>query len=1018
MSVAFGDFVFDPQMRELSHQGAPLKVDAKLLQLLDYFLANPGRLLSKRELLEQVWEGRAVADNVLSVSVAKLRKVLGHKTGELEYIENSYGRGYRFVREVQKVEVPARRAPASTGSFGSSAAPLVGRDTELGRLQGALARAQAGKGSICLLMGEPGIGKTRLAETLEASARENGVATAWGRCQAADGVPPLWPFVQMLRELHGNDLADEIVRVVIEGPSSGQGPQDSPSAAAMLNQSGLFDTVHASHRAIDSVAQALFRASKHKPLLLLVDDLQWADAASARLLCYMVGEISRWPILVLATYRGAELAEEKGERGLLRLFAHANCERILLERLESEQVREYVSAVFGADVSDLSRAVYARSEGNPFFMIELLRPVIGMPNPTADQLQVSGAARELVRERLGRLPEVAREVLSAAAVIGQDFDLGVLSHVTETAPHELLEALDGSLANETVVPSDDLAGAYAFDHALIREVLYSDLSIRKRCHFHIRAGEALLKRRASGGEVSSAELAHHFLSALPHGEVKTAVAYAREAAAVAATLGAHADARSLLRRALAALRFAVEPDAELRTALLLELAIVERFVGEPMYYEHLQQGIELARSLKLGAMLTLAGQFLSPGPGILSDVDAAGVLEAAFEVLPANDFKRRAIVRATQAWTPPHSSSAQQVAELLEQARDYLKRANAGENSEARAVVRDAELYFSAGPATFSRAEAIAREIDRELLNHPNRYSRWRATSTPIFRIITAAQRGNAEGVQRAVDELTTLHQQLNNTELLWHHDRMLMIQRMNRGEWSSIPAELERLRERAKRLRFQAWRAIFALDYGVYLLHAGDARAFGSRARASFSPSSQDLPNSRSLKIRSLAEHGFLHEARAALEELSLDALRDLPQDRDYLSVLGDLATTASMTGAREHAAVLYELLQPYASYFAVGISFHLHASIAHLLGNLAALLGEPVRAVDYLLLGIDSSRRFGARTCLVYNLIDTAKLMAQPGPAHDATRARQLLTEAAELSAQLGMSPAHGVATQLLGY
>ena len=1009
MSVAFGDFVFDPQTRELSCQGASLKVDAKLLQLLDYFVSNPRRLLSKRELLEQVWEGRAVADNVLSVSVAKLRKVLGHKTGEHEFIENSYGRGYRFVRDVHRVETPARSS-VSSGAIGTTSAPLVGRGVQLERLESGLARAQTGRGSICLLMGEPGLGKTRLAEALESSARETGVITAWGRCQAAEGVPPLWPFVQVLREIHGNELADEIARVVTEGP-----PQAAPSAAAMLNQSGLFDTVHASHRAIDAVAQALFRASRNKPLLVLIDDLQWADAASARLLCYMVGEIARWPIQIVATYRGAELTEEKGERGLLRLFAHANCERILLERLESEQVHEYVNAVFGTDTADLSRAVYARSEGNPFFMIELLRPVIGTQHPTSDQLQVSGAARELVRERLARLPELAREVLSAAAVIGQDFDLGVLSHVTETAPHELLEALDGSLANETVVPSDDLAGAYAFDHALIREVLYSDLSIRKRCHFHIRAGEALLKRRASGGEVSSAELAHHFLSALPHGEVQTAVAYAREAAAVAATLGAHADARSLLRRALASLRFAVEPDAESRTALLIELAIVERFLGEPLYREHLQQGIDLARTLKLGAMLTLAGQFLSPGPGILAEADASGVLDAAFEVLPENDWRRRAIVRATQAWTPPHCSSARQVAELLDQARDFLQRAQARENSEARAVVRDAELYFSAGPATFARAESIAREIDREIADHPQRYSRWRATSTPIFRVITAAQRGNAEQVQRAVEELTTLHQKLNNTELQWHHDRLLMIQRMNRGDWGPVPSDLERLRERAKRLRLQSWRSIFALDFSQYVLHAGDPRTFGSRARTSFAPAVHDLPNSRSLQIRSLAEHGFLHEARAALSEFSLDALRDLPQDRDYLAVLGDLAATATMTGARDHASVLYELLSPYPEYFSVGIAFHVHASIAHLLGNLAAFLDEPVRAADYLLQGIDSTRRFGARTCLVYNLLDAARLFGQSGPTHDRARSRQLLAEATQLAEALGMHPAHGLAMQL---
>jgi hypothetical protein len=110
-----------------------------------------------------------------------------------------------------------------------------------------------------------------------------------------------------------------------------------------------------------------------------------------------------------------------------------------------------------------------------------------------------------------------------------------------------------------------------------------------------------------------------------------------------------------------------------------------------------------------------------------------------------------------------------------------------------------------------------------------------------------------------------------------------------------------------------------------------------------------------------------------------------------------------------------LYELLSPYPEYFSVGIAFHVHASIAHLLGNLAAFLGEPVRAADHLLQGIDSTRRFGARTCLVYNLLDAARLFGQSGPTHDLSRSRQLLSEAMQLSEALGMHPAHGMAMQL---
>jgi DNA-binding winged helix-turn-helix (wHTH) protein len=1009
VSVAFGEFEYDPNQRELRRDGQRLKVDAKLLQLLGYFLANPGRLLSKRELLDRVWEGRAVADNVLSVSVAKLRKILGHEQGKREFIENSYGRGYRFVVQVDPIASPPPAASTGNTSLLPSS-PLVGRNSELQRLDAALQRAKAGRGSICLLLGEPGIGKTRLAEALEQRARMHEVAVAWGRCQASEGTPPLWPLSQMLRDLQDSGLLNDQTQV----PSERNVNRERSDGASMLSHVALYEAVSSSHGTIDAVTQALFAASKRQPLLLLIDDLQWADAASLRLLCYLVGEISRWPILVVAMQRSTHLMpDERTDRDLLRLYAHANCERIQLDRLQNQDVDEYLRAQFGERARELSRAVFERSEGNPFFMVELLRPFVGSGEPTPEQLKVSAPALELVRERLRDLPEVSLEVLSAAAVIGHDFDLGLLSYVTERSPHELLEALDGSLANDTIVPSSKLLGAYAFDHALIREVLYDDLPARKRCSWHARAGEGLSRRRRTGGEVSSAELAHHFLSALPHGDVALAVEHAREAATAATCMAAHADARSLLRRALASLQFAVDPDPETRTALLLELAIVERVMADPAYYDHLDQGVSLARSLRLGSMLTLAGRFLSPGPGILVKADAAGVLEAAAEVLPESDIVQRAIVLAHQSWTPPHSWSAANVSELVEQAEQLATRSG---NSEALAAVRDAQLYFSGGPATHARAEALMLEVERELEAHPDIAGQWRAAALRVFRVINATQRGDAAGLARAVDELSTLHQRMNNTELRWHHERMLLVQRMNRGEWSGVADELARLSELARRLRLQSWRAIVAVDYSKLLLNTSDASELSRKLRPELLATAYDSPNTRSLKLRTLAQHGFIDDVRDGLAMLSPAAIEDLPQDRDYLASLADFGVAAVVTRSLEHAEVVYRLLAPYPNHFAIGLSFHCQGSISHTLGNLAHVLGRDEQAVLHLANGVAQNERFGAMSCMLHTKFDLARLLAAEGPVRSLARARELLQETIEQAGQRCMRPLQDAARELL--
>jgi hypothetical protein len=284
-----------------------------------------------------------------------------------------------------------------------------------------------------------------------------------------------------------------------------------------------------------------------------------------------------------------------------------------------------------------------------------------------------------------------------------------------------------------------------------------------------------------------------------------------------------------------------------------------------------------------------------------------------------------------------------------------------------------------------------------------------------VFRVITSSQRGDTVAVARAIQTLSSLHTKLNNTELLWHHERLLMIQRMTRGEWSGIGAEIERLRERAQRLRLLSWRAIYALDFGSFLLNTLDTAEFAPLVRGEIMPRQNDSPNSRSIKVRALAEYGFVEDARAALCALSLEDLRDLPQDRDYLAVLADLSVAAVVAEVRPHAQVLYELLAPYPDYYAIGISFHCQGSIAHYLGNLARVLGQAEQARVWLERGVANNRKFGALTCLVHNELDLARLLLAPGPTQDVARAQALLRSIAERAGEMGMRPAQAAALKL---
>jgi DNA-binding winged helix-turn-helix (wHTH) protein len=1019
VALAFGEYIFDQERRELRRGDSTLKVDPLQLDLLGCFLANSGRLLSKQELLDQVWEGRAVADNVLSVTVAKLRKVLGHRPGEREYIENRYGRGYRFLVPVTTVEsAPPRSsqpAPPLTISARTPTSPLVGRVESMQRLKDALARTLAGTGSLCVLIGEPGIGKTRLAESLEHIALGQGANPVWGRYQPVENAPPLWPFVQALRELNTEGLASEILRFLEERTAEHEKRLASSETASGLTHEFAYEASSHSHRTVDETTQALIRLSKHRPLVILLDDLQWADSMSLRLLNYLVDDIARLPLLVVATLRSTDGATESSRnRDLSRLLRHRNCERIELARLHESDISEYVSAVFGRGLAEISRLVFTRSEGNPFFMVELLRPWEGRSGPIdPEQLQLSGLAQGLLRQRVQALPEDSRKVLSAAAVIGHDFDLGLLGHVSERSPDELLEALDGSLANDTVIPSPELAGAYAFDHELIREVLYADLPVKERCRLHLRAGDGLARRRAAGGEVSSSELAHHFLSALPQGDVANAVEHARNAALAAHRASATVQARALLRRALASLSFWVEPNPEVRAALLLELSMVERALADAEYVGHLAQGVELAREHGFGALLTVAGQFLSPAPGILAQRGAADVLTAAAEVLSLDDDRRRAIVLAHLAWTAPNCNSARKVNALLQEAEERAQRSNA---VDALAAVRDAKLFFNGGPKTVKIAEAIAAEIDRDVRALPPGMRRGRSLSTEMFRLISAMQRGDKPAMKRALDSRDGILATLNSIELNWHHERHKLVLRMNQGDLKGVEQDMARLRARAQRFRFQAWRDILSLDYGTLLLRTTDTTEFGARVRPSLAISNEDGPFSRSRKLRSMADFGLVDDLRQALAAVSVESLHDLPGDRDYLMVLCNFARACTVAGNAAQCRALYELLSPYPEHYAVDISFHCDGSVSHYLARLAQSFGNDEDARTHYEVALVRNAEFGLLPCEAQTRFELGSLLVDSARVRDVDRGRALLEQTRDAATAIGMQPLASAAARKL--
>ncbi|HET8938071.1 MAG TPA: hypothetical protein VFN67_31725, partial [Polyangiales bacterium] len=756
-------------------------------------------------------------------------------------------------------------------------------------------------------------------------------------------------------------------------------------------------------RANNTIIDAIHKASREQPLLLLLDDLQWADAATLHTLIHLVSDITHWPILLVAMVRSPELGNDCRAE-LRRILSHRNCDRIELDRLEEADVDEYVVQVFGATDKALSHEVYTRSEGSPFYMVELLRPWTGSSLPLPSQLRLSNVALELLRQPLQSLSPGAQRILSIAAVAGRDFDLGLVSQVDGRGPDEILEEIDASLANGTIVESVQVPGAYAFDHELTREVLYIHLPVTECCKLHLRIGEVLMRRRAAGVFVTSAQLAHHFLSALPYGNVDQAIAHARAAAAAAKRLASHQEVRSLIARALEATKLQQDPAPELLVTLLLELTMVERVLGSVSYVEHLRRAIALAREHRLGPQLASSGRLLCPIPGLPAAPESYQVLSDALGMLPPDAKSARASVLVHLAWTPPNCESATRVNVLLAEAEALIEGVDDPEPAE---LVWEAKLFFNSAPDRHDYAEMLAQEIDRELRANPELALQGRIFATWVYRMVSACQRGDKQAVQRCINNRAALVTKLNNVELQWHQERVPLIMRMNCGDFTGLDRDFKRLRDQARHLKLQGWQDVWGRDYGALLMWTADLSEFAARARLALMPQASEIPMIRARKILALTEYGFLDEGRAALDRITPQWLRDLPHDREYIVVLAELASASAAVADLELCSELYRLLSPYCRYYAASVSYHNEGSISHMLGLLARSLGQVEAARAHFETAYEKNRKFDLHACAIRSQFELSTLLVESSTRSDFSKGAKLLAQVHTEASARGMQP-----------
>jgi DNA-binding SARP family transcriptional activator len=886
-----------------------------------------------------------------------------------------------------------------------AATAFVGRTAELDELRAVMEDAFVGRGRLVLISGEPGIGKSRLADELLGYARKRRVQMLVGRCWEAGGAPAYWPWVQSLRA-YAREADGQALRWNL-GAGAPDVAQILPELRELfpdISEPPSLESEGARFRLFDSTATFLRNVTGASPLVLVFDDLHAADEPSLLMLRFVAGEIEDMRILVLGTYRDVDpTVRDPLATTLAELAREPVTRRITLSGLTEPDVARYIELSAGVSpAAELVAQIHAETEGNPLFVGEVVR-LLGSEGRLAEdaatgEFAIPEGIREVIGRRLGRLSEGCRRILVLAAVLGREFGLEALGVLSETPRADLLYPLDEAMAARVIGEVPGAPGRLRFAHVLIRETLYDEPTAARRLQLHRQAGEALETLYADDPEPHLAELAHHFVAAAPAGPADKAVDYARGAGDRAVGLLAYEEAARFYEMALGL----TEATGLTRCELLLALGDAQARAGDESGAKrtHLHAA-ELARRLGAAAEIARAalgygGRFVWARAG--TDEHLVPLLREALAALDETDSALRVRVLARLAGALRDQHEREPRAALSAEAVAMARRI--GEPASL-AYALDGHCMAIFWPENPEERIEIADEVIR-LAGEAG--DRERVAHARYYRMMFLLELGQMPQVKRELEGYAQLTQELRQPAQLW----LLTATRATLALFEGRFEEGEALVSEALRLGQGAQRSDAVLSHRIQTFTLGCQRGTPDGLEEMLEQSVHEYP-ARPMFRCMLAwlhtELGHEPDARADFEELAADDCAALPRTNEWLFSLGFLAEVARDLRDLRRASTIYELLLPYSLRNASTADYICTGSVSRYLGLLASTMSRWGGAARHFEDALEMNSRMAARPWLAHTQEDYARMLlgrAEPG---DTEKAQELLAQAVEAYRELGM-------------
>jgi DNA-binding SARP family transcriptional activator/tetratricopeptide (TPR) repeat protein len=882
-----------------------------------------------------------------------------------------------------EIEVPAELAAAASS-------PLVGRQAEMEQLETWWHGGQAATlERVMLLAGDPGIGKTRLLAETAVRAFASGAIVLAGRAPE-ETLVPYQPFLEALGHYVFRAPLEELRLVAREyGAELGRLIPALRRRVPELPPPDPGDPETDRYRLFEAVAGLLAEISAAVPVLIVLDDLQWADRPTLLLLRHLARSPHNTRVSIMGAYRDVDQWSEGFDAALAGLRRERLMVQLDVGGLPENEAIELVRLRVGGTPSlAFVQALYRETEGNPFFIEEIVRHLadagVRSQDAGARDLERVGLpedVRGVISRRLDRLAPASIEWLRVAAVIGRDFDSALLERVLGFDEDRFLAALEDALDAGLVTEAPGDPGRYSFAHALIRETVYEGMSSARRARVHRRVGVALEKSDPALPESQIGALALHFTRAADPEDAERAIRYGLQAGEQATAMLANEEAAAHYSRALEVLDRSDPEALRRRCDLLLELGEAQVRSGErPLAWATFREAAALAAELGDKGSLARAAigasrRYVQP-PGIV-DEELIALLEQGAEMTADERTVTRVRLLARLCGALYFSDQRDRMAALSAEATAIAAEL---EDPQATALAAAARRRAYWGPGALKRrladstlllrAAREAADIELTLQGH-------------AWLVVDLLERGDRTGVEVQIDAFTAGAELLRQPLYLW-----------NAAVWQAMKALLDGRLEEAEPLAAAAVSSGIRSEgvtapqyYAVQVLYLRREQArmgeLEDPVREALS-TNPDRAAWRAGLALLLNETGRTEEARDEFDVLARDGFGWIPRDGDWMVVTALAADLAHAFDDAERAAILYELLGPYAdTNVVIGLGAVCLGATSRYLGRLALTLGRREEAVAHLRHAVAANASLQATIELAHSRLDLAWALGTEGEA-----------------------------------